>query len=139
MHNTRAAAQASPVLRAGVYRFAYRLSGSGGGLVLGVCDASKPKQPADAAWAWGVHLTTGALYTKTGKNSLGTLSTKQLLSEVLEVDADGGEPVGTVLDIEVEVDMERRRLAFGVADRPMVEAPVVLTWVLSAARPAGEG
>lgn len=115
----------APLLRAGVFRFAFRVCGSGQGLVVGVCDASRVGPPEDAM-AWGLHLAHGAVYTKLPNSHRGLLSTQQLLRGVLEVDDEEGEPRANVVDIECEVDMERRRIAFGKVGQPLVEAGVVL-------------
>jgi len=125
-HLQRAAAHGASVFKQGVHRFCFRVSGGGQGVVVGVSDASKPGQPPDESWGWGLHMTHGALYTKTGKGDRGTLSTKQLVGDILAISEDG-EPLLNIVDIEVEVNMGTRRIAFALADGPLIQAPVVLT------------
>lgn len=96
-------------------------------MVVGVCDASDPTatDPHNAR-AWGLHLTHGALYTKKQMSSKGVLSTKQLVSTESRVDespaADAAE-----IEIEIEVDMQRRKIAFGKPGGRLIEAPVTLS------------
>ena len=76
-HRLRQAVHGLPVLReGGMYAFAFRVVGSGLGMVVGVCDATDPQLEASDVKAWGLHLTHGALYTKAAgsaqKGSLGT-------------------------------------------------------------------
>ena len=129
-HQERLGVHGSPSIESGVYRFAFRLHGTGQGAVVGVSDASVPGQPPDLACAWGLHLTTGALYTKVDSGHRGTLSTQQLLANVLDADFLEGEPTMNVVDIEIMVDMTRSgggRIALGLPGGVLVEAPVVLT------------
>ena len=46
--------------------------------------------------------------------------------ETPDDDPDTGMFVENIIDVEVEVDMYRRRLAFGLPGGPLVEAPVKL-------------
>ena len=121
----------------GIFRMSFRINGSGAGLVVGVADASESAKgmPASDVRAWGLHLSHGALYTKKAGSEKGTLSTKQLVPAMApltpEEDPDAGF-VENVFDVEVEVNMDRRKLAFGLPGGPLVEAPAKLT---SAVRP----
>lgn len=121
----------APFITKGVYTFAVRVSGVYQGMVVGVCDAeTKGITPSDAR-AWGLHLTHGALYSKKQGGAKGVLSIKQLVDiqtdEQDEEDFDGlsGSEMG--IEIEIEVDMDRRRIAFGKPGQPPVEAPVTLS------------
>ena len=108
-------------------------------MVIGVADASGKDPLACSAQdvrGWGLHLSHGALYTKHRGTMKGSLSTKQIVPscapETPEEDPETGRFVDNVIDIEVEVDMHRRRLSFGLPGTPLVEAPVKLS---SAVRP----
>ena len=84
LHKERESACASPVIERGLFRFAFRINGSGSGLVVGVADATAEgllRQPkgAEELRGWGLHLTHGALYTKKPGSLKGVLSAKQLV------------------------------------------------------------
>lgn len=78
-HRVRTPIFASPYIKRGIFRFAFRISGSGAGLVVGVADATN-QYPRDALepMCWGLHLTHGALYTKRANSNKGVLSPKQV-------------------------------------------------------------
>ena len=133
VHQEREGAHGWPLIKAeskSVYRFGFRIAGSGSGMVVGVSDASRPDEPLEVASAWGLHLTHGALFTKhNDRSQRGTLSTKTLLTDVFEYDDEKGEPVDNVVDLTVEVDYTHAtggRISFGVAGGPLIEAPVAL-------------
>lgn len=140
LHKERESVLASPLIKRGLFRFSFRINGTGAGLVVGVADASvvdkfgQPvSQSVEELKAWGLHLTHGALYTKKPGTTKGVLSSKQLVPsqgpETPEEDPDnaGVAFIEQIIDIEVEVDMDRRRIAFGLPGGPLVEAPVKLT------------
>ena len=64
----------TPLISTGIFRFAFRIVGRGGGrgVVVGVCDATDPAKPATEASAWGLHLGHGALYTTRGGGGTGS-------------------------------------------------------------------
>lgn len=79
--------------------------------------------------AWGVHVAHGALYTKYDGSDKGTLSTKALLPTPIDAArmsepslpgtpaATPGMPLGgrdVYYDLDCEVDMDTRRVAFGL-------------------------
>lgn len=94
----REGAYGLPLISQGVYRFAFRVSGSGRGLIVGVADAGDDDVPAADSAAWGLHLEHGALYTRFARPqgngsrggdaphatsaARGSLSTTQLLPPV---------------------------------------------------------
>ena len=103
-------------------------------MVVGVADASAKDPLAsrpEELRAWGLHLSFGALYTKHAGSMKGSLSTKQLVPacalETPDDDPEAGHFVDGVTDFEVEVDLHRRRLAFGLAGTPLVDAPVKIS------------
>lgn len=120
----------------GIFRFAFRVNGSGAGLVIGVADANSSGVAPEEVKGWGLHLSHGALYTKRSGTRKGSLSTKQLVPamapELPEEDPEATF-VENIFDIEVQVDMDRRRIAFGLPGGPLVEAPTKLS--TSAVRP----
>ena len=133
LQKERESVYGTPELHHGIYRFGFRINGSGVGLVVGVADATNRLMPAADCRAWGLHLSHGALYTKRQQSTKGVLSTKQLVPSMApespDEDPDAMEAFGfveNVMDIEVEVDMDRRRIAFGLPGGPLVEAPVKL-------------
>ena len=121
----------SPVIRDGVYRFAFMVGGGGSGVVIGVTDAnlfspsgngdrSRDETEVDnVSSVWGLSLTHGALYTKkgTGKGKIGTQTIAPPLSRW---------PPGEVLHVEVEVDMRARRIAFGVNGSQLTQASITM-------------
>ena len=121
----------------GIFRFAFRVYGSGAGMVVGVADVASTKEEqgdeenGDSIHGWGLHLAHGALYTKRPGSDKGQLSTKQLVPSMAPLyPEDDPESTGFVqkaFDVEIQVDMDRRRLAFGVPDGPLVEAPVKIS------------
>ena len=134
LHKERESVIASPEIQRGLFRFGFRINGSGAGLVVGVMDAtSGVRKPVEELRAWGLHLTHGALYTKKAGSLKGVLSSKQLVpSQAPETPEEDPDNLGTayveqVIDIEVEVDMDRRRIAFGLPGGPLVEAPCKLS------------
>ena len=59
---------------AGIFRFGFRINGSGAGMVIGVADATAPLKDQHSAVdvrGWGLHLSHGALYTKRPGSSKG--------------------------------------------------------------------
>ena len=143
-HRMRTSTLGMPFVSRGVYRFGFKVVGSAVGLVVGVADAtdrfpSDPMQPL----AWGLHLSHGALYTKRANSDKGMLSTKQLVPQVVhnpvtgeaeggesarvEEGATGGPDALPLTEVEVEVDMDRRRIAFGLRGGALVKAPVKLS------------
>ena len=127
--------QGAPFMTKGVYSFAVRVSGVCQGMVVGVCDASSEGDatapPPSDARAWGLHLTHGALYCKKQGRAKGTLSIKQLVDIQSDERDDedfnglGGSRMG--IQIEIEVDMDRQRIAFCKPGERPVEAPVTLS------------
>ena len=144
-HRHREAVHGTPTLTQGTFRFGVRVSGLHQGMVVGVCDATDPavSGPNDAR-AWGLHLTHGALFTKRQLSSKGVLSTRQLVHldayagvvagggggaaarEVAQQDG-GAAAESPMVEIEIEVDMDRRKIAFGLPGTTLIEAPVTLS------------
>ena len=102
----------TPEVQRGIFRFGFRINGSGAGLVVGVADATNRLMPAADCRAWGLHLAHGALYSKKQQSAKGVLSTKQLVPsmspETPEDDPDMNF-VENVIDIEVEVRSSRQQ------------------------------
>ena len=96
----------------GIFRFAFRVNGSGAGLVIGVADANSSGVAPEEVKGWGLHLSHGALYTKRSGTRKGSLSTKQLVPacalETPDEDPEAGRFVDHVTTFEIEVDMHRR-------------------------------
>lgn len=143
----RVGVAASPRLTTGVYAFAFHVRGSGIGLVVGLCDATDDSATPSEAAAWGIHLTHGALYSKGRQALKGELSTQQLVpgldadrtSSSHEKDTVDKEHTAAatlrsamITTVEVQVDMGRRKVAFGLPGELLIEAPVELS---SAVRP----
>ena len=134
LQKERESVYGTPEIQRGIFRFGFRINGSGAGLVVGVADATNRLMPAADCRAWGLHLSHGALYTKRQQSNKGVLSTKQLVPSLApespdedpEAMAAYGNFLENVMDIEVEVDMDRRRIAFGLPGGPLVQAPVKL-------------
>lgn len=101
--------------------------------------------------AWGLNLSHGALYTKSKGSVKGGLGSQQLVPPLLQQERDkrrkkaartggpppppvsempgggaNGEPLGRFI-VEVEVDMRRRQIAFGLNDGPLVQAAGTIT------------
>ena len=135
-HRVRESVFGTPVVQRGLFRFAFRVHGGGTGVVVGVADASnRYGDDGKAPMAWGLHLTHGALYTKRANSDKGVLSTKQLVPQIIpDEEEDGLDENGLVpprvVDIEVEVDMDRRKVAFGLPGLPLVQAPVKLSGIV---------
>ena len=138
-HRTRTSTLGEPFISRGVFRFGFKIVGSAVGLVVGVADATDryPPHPNEPI-AWGLHLSHGALYTKRSSSEKGVLSTKQLVPQVVHnpganddgegANADAASDLGSqITEVEVEVDMDKRRIAFGLSGAPMVKAPVKLS------------
>ena len=138
-HRARTSTLGMPFIQRGIYRFGFKIVGSAVGLVVGVADATDryPTSPLEPL-AWGLHLSHGCLYTKRAGSEKGLLSTKQLTNQVSTKTAKELNPVAEeeegvpsdgpkVMEVEVEVDMDRRRIAFGLSGGPMVRAPVKLS------------
>ena len=134
------------VIKHGVFRFAIRVSGVPVGMVVGVCDASDPSATTSFdVLAWGLHLTHGSLYTKGKKSTKGVLSHKHLMNVSMDPDEEQAGNKVSALDadleqideqdtnddqhlvVEIEVDMNRKKLLFGRRGTELVEAPVTLT------------
>ena len=114
----------SPLPTRGLFCLAFRAAGPRLGLVLGVSDASDTPaegHSANMSRAWGLHLSNGAVLS-VQPGSTATLSNETLLRNVVTVDG-GGEPSSAVTVLEVMVDMDRRRLGFGVTGGAMIEVP----------------
>jgi len=132
LHRQRESAFGTPIMTRGLFRFAFKISGSGAGMVVGVADATdRFTDPSSDPTGWGLHLTHGALYTKRANSEKGVLSTKQLCPQMVSVDEPIEDEEGLTehkcYEVEVEVDMDRRRIAFGQPGEQLVEAPVKLS------------
>ena len=114
----RSSAIGSPIIR-GVYTFAFLVRGGGKGVVVGVTTRAHSEKEREAAAKWGLHLTHGCLFTKLGEQE-GTLSNVSIAPSLAEL------PAGRPIQVVVEVDVPRRRLAFGVDGGPVKQADVEL-------------
>ena len=114
----RSSAIGSPIIR-GVYTFAFLVRGGGKGVVVGVTTRAHSEKERESAAKWGLHLTHGCLFTKLGEQE-GTLSNVSIAPSLAEL------PAGRPIQVVVEVDVPRRRLAFGVDGGPVKQADVEL-------------
>ena len=119
----------APTCKAGdnIYAFAFRVCGSGLGVVVGVCDATD-ESPLEAR-AWGLHLTHGALFTKKRGSNKGELGTQQLVPG-LAVDRKAGLIDGLTGDPLADADaVAEARATLASPSSPAAEREAARAWL----------